>query len=316
MQFSQGLSWISEFPAGLPLFQAAGGSGVDFTTVRIVLNNPDGTIALDTVVNFPAGATDMELTLSVPLPASAPATGQPLALNLEYKNAAGVVVFRGGPVTVNAVPRPASGAAPPAAPVTIPIQYTGPGANAVAVRISPKSLTVNTGGTFNVTAVALDASGNPVPNTPVVFASQNQALAIVNAATGAGSAGATRGNVEIVAQLLTGPSDGASLTIQSPAAAIALASGSGQTGPVNANLANPVVARVTATDGLPSPGVAVTFAAQNGGSVGTATATTDATGNAQTTWKLGSTVGSTDPDRDGRRPFRLAGDFHSYRQVS
>ena len=52
----------------------------------------------------------------------------PLALNLRYVNAAGDTVFRGGPVTVTAVPA-TPGAGPPApAPVTIPITYTGPGA--------------------------------------------------------------------------------------------------------------------------------------------------------------------------------------------
>ncbi|MEA3245168.1 MAG: hypothetical protein U9Q74_03320, partial [Gemmatimonadota bacterium] len=97
---SQGIAFSTEFPAALPAFQAAGGSGVDFTRVRIVLNNPDGSVALDTVVDFPAGATELQLTLSVPLPASAPSTGLPLALNLKYVNAAGDTVFRGGPVTV------------------------------------------------------------------------------------------------------------------------------------------------------------------------------------------------------------------------
>src|SRR5690349_24229429 len=40
---------------------------------------------------------------------------------------------------------------------TIPITYTGPGANAVSVRINPPTLTVTTGAAFTFTAQALDA---------------------------------------------------------------------------------------------------------------------------------------------------------------
>jgi hypothetical protein len=281
---------VTAFPAALPAFQAAGGSGVAFERVRIVLNNPDGSVALDTVVTFPAGATELQLTLSVPLPASAPASGLPLALSLKYVNAAGDTVFRGGPVTVTAVPRTPGAGPPPPAPVTIPIAYTGPGANAVAVRISPKTLTVNTGGAFTFSAQALDASGAVVPNTPIVFAVTGPAT--INAATGAGTAGSTRGTATVTAQLLTGPTDAATVTIVSPPASLAAVSGGGQTANVNATLVNPVVVQVLAADGLPAPGVAVAFAAQHGGSVGAASVTTGADGLAQTTWKLGPTAGA------------------------
>ena len=291
VQYSQALSWISEFPSGVPAFQAAGGSGVSFTKVRVILNFPNGSVALDTVVSFPAGTDELTVTLSVALPASTPAGGQPLALNLKYVNAAGNTVFRGGPVTVNAVPATPGSPAPPASPVVIPITYTGPGANATSVVISPRTLTVNTGGAFQFSAVALDASGTPVPNTPIVFVAQNTTLAVVNAATGVGTAGSTRGTTDIVAQLLTGQTDAAALTIQAPASSIAAVSGGDQAGPVGALLTQPVVVHVTATDGQPAPGVAVTFAAENGGTVGAATVTTDAGGNAQTTWRLGGSVG-------------------------
>lgn len=288
---SQGIAFLTQFPAALPLFQAAGGA-VEFTKVRILLNNPDGSVALDTVVTFPAGATELQLTLTVPLPASAPASGVPLGLNLDYQNASGVTVFHGGPVTVTAVPTRAGSGPPPPSQVTIPISYTGPGANATRVAISPKTLTVNTGQSFTFTAQAFDAAGNVLPNTPVVFTTNSASFATVNAATGAGLAGPSRGSATITAQLLTGPTDAATLTIQSPPAGIAAVSGGGQTAPVGTTLPQPVVVRVTAADGLGAPGVPVSFAAGNGGSVGAATVTTDANGNAQTTWKLGNTVGT------------------------
>jgi hypothetical protein len=77
---------------------------VAFERVRITLRREDGSIALDTVVDFPAGADSLVLGLNVPLPPSAPSTGVPLSLNLGYVNAAGDTVFRGGPLAVTVTP--------------------------------------------------------------------------------------------------------------------------------------------------------------------------------------------------------------------
>ncbi|MEA3244570.1 MAG: hypothetical protein U9Q74_00290 [Gemmatimonadota bacterium] len=161
----------------------------------------------------------------------------------------------------------------------------------MAVRISPQTLTVNTGAPFAFTAQALDAGGRVVPNTPIVFVLSDPTKGTINAATGAGTAGSARGTTSVTAQLLTGPTDNATLTIVSPPASIAAVSGGGQTANVNATLTSPVVVKVTATDGGPAAGVAVAFAAQNGGTVGAASATTGSDGTAQTTWKLGPAPG-------------------------
>lgn len=150
--------------------------------VRIVLTNPDGSIALDRLVDFPPGQSELPVTLDVLLPASTPASGAPMTLTLDYIDADGVVVFHGGPVTILAVPKTTDGAPPPS-PVTIPIAYTGPGANATGVRINPGTLTVNTGAAFRFTADALDADGRVVSNTPIVYAVQGPG-ATINAATG------------------------------------------------------------------------------------------------------------------------------------
>lgn len=289
---SQALAFVAEFPSGLPVFQAAGGSGVAFVKVHVVLTNPDGSVALDRWVEFPAGQSEVQVTLDVPLPADAPSGGVPLALTLDYVNADGVVVFHGGPATVIAVPRRSDGSVPPPSSVTVPISYTGPGANAARVEITPAAQTVNTGAAFTFTARAFDALNNVLANTPVVFTSQNAALATINASTGAGTAGAARGSVAIVAQLLTGQSATATLTIVSPPAAIAAVSGGGQSGPTGTALAQPIVAKVTAADGLPAQGVTVAFAAQNGGTTGAASVVTGADGLAQTTWTLGPGVGA------------------------
>lgn len=257
----------------------------------MVLHHSDGTVALDTVIDFPAGTDSETVSLDVKLLPSAPASGEPLSLNLAYINAAGDTVFKGGPVGVTAAP---AGSGPPPPPVTIPVTYSGPGASAAGVAITPRSATVVAGGSFTFTAVAVDGSGNPVPSAPIVWNTLDPSIASVpNASVGFVTAGNTRGTARIVAQLLTGQIDQVSLTVLPNATAIAASSGSGQTAFANASLTNPLVVLVTAGDGLGVGGVTVNFAvATGGGSVGSASAVTNASGFAQTTWKLGSAVGT------------------------
>jgi alpha-tubulin suppressor-like RCC1 family protein len=292
VRIAHGLSFNTQFP---PAFQALGNGAstvVPFNRVHVVLHHSDVTVALDTTIDFPAGADSITVNLTVKLLDNAPPSGEPMTLNLGYLNAAGDTVFKGGPVSVTASPPPAGGGSNP--PVQVPVTYTGPGANAVGVQISPRSGTAVSGSTFSFTAVAVDGSGNTIPNTPIIWNTLDPSIAsIPSAAAGNVLAGNVRGSARIVAQLLTGPTDQVTLNVLLPAATIALQSGSGQSGLVGSTLANPLVALVTAADGFGVSGVTVTFAvASGGGSVGTATVVTDGAGLAQTTWKLGSTVGT------------------------
>jgi len=286
----QPIAWVAEWPTGTPAFQTSGDGATAFNRVRVLLHHPDGSVALDTLIAFPDGARDLTVTLPVRIPANTPPEGIPLDLNLRYVNARGDTVFRGGPARVTVVPtRPGAGPPPPAT-VTIPLRYTGQGANATSVVISPRALTANTGETFNVSAVALDANGAVIAGTPIAFSSDNETIARVDG-TGAGTAGAQRGSTTIRARLLTGQSDAAVLTVLSPPQRLAAVSGGGQQGPAGSQLPQPVVVQATARDGGPAADVAITFAASGGGLVGTATARTDAQGRAQTTWRLGTTPG-------------------------
>ncbi len=262
---------------------------VAFERVRITLRREDGSIAFDTVVVFPAGADELTLTLSVPLPASAPASGVPLSLNLGYVNAAGDTVFKGGPIPVTVTPTVA-GSAPPA-PVQVPVHYTGPGASATAVVIAPKTVTGTPGQGVSFSAQALSAIGQAVPGTPVVFTSSNSSVVTVNATSGAGQL-IGRGTAKVYAQLLTGPTDSATVTVSLPAAQLVLTSGSGQTAAAGATLAQPVVAKVQATDGVGVGGVTVAFAASGGGTVSPASAISAADGTVSAQWKLGPTPGA------------------------
>ena len=290
LRFARGISWNAIFPEVLSQVGVSGTGVVPFTRVHVVLRRADNSIALDTVIDFPASASSVPVTLTVPLAAGAPATGEVLSLNLGYINAAGDTVFRGGPTPVLAAPTVPGAPAPP--PVSIPVSYTGPGATATILRISPRQLAVGAGNTFNFSAIASGPSG-AIPGTPIVWISLDQSLATISSpGAGAGSALTVRGSVRIVAQLLTGPADTATLIIQPTPANITLVSGNTQTGPTGSLLAQQVTVLVKATDGLPVQGVSVSFAAANGGVVGAATVATDVNGIAQTTWRLGTLVGA------------------------
>lgn len=291
VRYARALSFQSVFPGNASL--VSGGSGlVAFTKVRVVLHRADGTVALDTVVNFPSGLDSLAVSLSVTLAPGAPATGEQLTMNLGYVNAAGDTVFKGGPVTVLAMPAVAGQGPPPS--VQVPLTYTGPGANASRVVISPRTLAVWEGDGFTFSAVAQDAAGATLTGTPVVWTALDPALARLAApAAGAGTAGTTRGTARIVAQLLTGPVDTVTVRILLRAATIATVSGDAQSGIVGTALAQPLVTRVTARDGVGVAGVSVSFAVVTGaGSVGAATVTTDTAGRASTTWTLGAATGA------------------------
>ncbi|MCX5762290.1 MAG: Ig-like domain-containing protein, partial [Gemmatimonadetes bacterium] len=262
---------------------------VAFERVRITLRREDGTIALDTVVDFPAGADSLTLSLVVPLAANAPASGVPLSLNLGYVNAAGDTVFKGGPFPVTVTP--STGGAPPP-PVQVPVHYTGTGASAASVVISPKTVNGTAGQTTTFSAQALASNGQVIAGTPVVFTSSNAGVVRVNATTGAADL-LGRGTARVYAQLLTGLIDSATVSVILPAARLELVSGSAQTAPASTTLPQPVIARVLASDGVAVSGVTVTFAVTSGGgSVTPATAVSAADGSVSASWKLGSTVGA------------------------
>jgi hypothetical protein len=265
-------------------------SQVAFERVRVTLRREDGSIALDTVVDFPAGAESLTVALSVPLAASAPASGVPLNLNLGYVNAAGDTVFKGGPIPMTVVPATRNGAPPP--PVQVPVQYTGTGANATRVAITPKTVNGVGGQSTTFTAQALGATGAPIAGTPIVFTSTNPAV-IRFADPGSGVASFVgRGTARVIAQLLTGPADTATVAVTLPAARIELAAGGGQEAAAGTTLPAAVRARVVASDGVGVGGISVAFAVSDGGTVTPATAVSSADGSVSATWTLGLPSGA------------------------
>jgi hypothetical protein len=289
-RYARGLAFDPIFP---PAFQAVGGSSsgvVQFTRVHVVLDHSDGTVALDTTIDFPSGSDSLTVDLTVKLLDNAPSTGEPMSLNLGYLNAAGDTVFKGGPVSVTAAPPAVPGQPNP--PVKVPVAYTGPGASAVSVAISPRTQTITAGSPFSFTAIAKDGSGTAVA-APIIWNSLDPSIAtIASAAAGSGSAGSTRGTAHIIAQLFSGAADTVLVNVLLPASQIIAQSGGAQSGIVGTNLTNPLIVKVAAVDGIGVAGATVNFAvASGGGSVGTATAVSDINGLAQTTFKLGTGTG-------------------------
>ena len=264
---------------------------VQFEKVRVVLHRADGSVALDTTVLFPVGADSVALAANVQLAPSSGSGGEVFKLDLGYLNSAGEVVFKGGPVDLTVLPK-GSGQSPP--PVQIPVKYSGPGASATKVVVSPRSITVTEGQGFAFTAAAMDASGAVIANTPIIWASLDPTRAVLGASSaGTGRALTLRGEARIAAQLLTGPADTVIVSVLLLPRTIALQSGDGQKGAVSTALAQPIAVKVVASDGVAAPGVNVTFAvATGGGSVAQATVATDASGIASTAWTLGPASGA------------------------
>ncbi len=281
---ARGFSFVTTFPGGAPTSNLIGDL-VPFTKVRVQLRNSAGDLALNRVVDFPSDATEVELSLTVPLASSTP---EVMALSLAYANAAGDTVFRAGPVDVTLAP--ARRGEPPPQPVEVEAEYTGPGAQATRVDISVGADTVVSGDAFSFTATAFDGQMTPVGDVPIGWRSLTPALATVTAvASGSGVTLAGRGVARIEAFLPTGATDTVMIEVLPRAATLEIASGNNQVAPAGATLPLPVVARVRATDNLPMAGVAVTFVPGAGASVGQATVITDANGLASTTWTLGTT---------------------------
>jgi len=172
--------------------------------------------------------------------------------------------------------------------------YVGPGANAARIDVSPPSLTMNPGDQATLTASAFTAANAPIANAPFRWRSLNSQVAVfpdersgVIRAVGQGS---TQVIVSIEGIQVIGS---AQVTVALTPTAILLVSGGGQGAQTGAALPNPVVLRLVA-GGLPVPGATVSFSLSGSGAgiLSATSVTTDANGEAQVRWTLGSAAGT------------------------
>ncbi len=264
------------------------GSVVDFDRVRVVLLRANGDTAVDRMVPFPPESTTVRLSVSVPLSEEATSQGEPLAATLKYLNAIGDTVFSGGPIQIVARPSSNPGPAP-----DVPLDYTGPGANAASIVIAPDSFTGTIGQGNTFTAVVRDSANSILLSAPVAFTSTDSARVRVNLRSGVTNLVGARGSAIIIAQTLTGQADSAVVNITPTASAVVLVSGGNQQVRAGEVFPAPIRIRVNAVDGLGVSGVPVDFAVtQGGGSVTPLSAVTDANGEAVATWTAGATAGA------------------------
>lgn len=288
---ADGLSFVGLFPGPLANVSEGAGSIVPFDRVRVFFRRADGSVALDRIIPFPAGVDTVAVSLSVTLSSRAPVEGEPLDLFLRYLNATGDTVFSGGPVQVLAVP--AERGAPPPLPATVPLVYTGPGANAVGIRIVPETLSVVAGDAIAFTAQALDAQQAVIANAPITFTSLDTTRATV-ALGGTGTTRPSRGVARIRAELVTeAASDTAVVLIAPRPATLTVVGGGNQAAPVNGALADSVRLQLLATDGLGIGGATIALAVTTGGgTLSSATVVTDVNGDAAFAWTLGNLAGA------------------------
>src|SRR5512143_1865702 len=264
-------------PSGLSL--AAFNLAVD--NVRLIVVRPPADSVFDDVFTFPVNQSSLSISASVPLQQS-PETFQ---VTLQLLSGTTPLFAGSQAVTVTAGDTPT--------PTPIPTgTYIGPGQNVTSLTIGPLDSVLTQGGTLQFRLTAKDAQGAIVPTFYASWTTSDTNVVKVDG-TGVLTAPFTRATVSVLAHTPNNVSASTPITFAPAATAISIVSGCNQGAPPGGQLPQPVVAKVTAGDGLGVRGVAVTFTAPPGGAVVPTQAVTDANGLAQTVVTLGSTPGPT-----------------------
>ena len=249
-------------------------------------------IEADTLGNGSSGnetdSTAGSVTVGFPIQGA----GTTYQVTLAAVNQSGDTTYRGGPATFGSTDVSAAGA------VTVSLQasYVGPGANAVRVVASPRTLNLianSPNAQGQLSATAYDPSGAALPKALLQWTSADPTIANVDGDLGTVFAAGKRGSTTVTVTALGAarPSDAVTVNVSLPAQAIVLVSGGGQTGPISKALPNPIVVKAVASDGIPVAGATINFQAQGAGFASPSSAVTNSSGVAQTTWTLGTVIG-------------------------
>ncbi|HYV96978.1 MAG TPA: putative Ig domain-containing protein [Gemmatimonadaceae bacterium] len=282
---------------------------VSFDKVHVVVSRTNGTVALDTTITAGSGGRGAsnsvsngadvtstavrasvvgtgqgDITLIVPVSKNAPASGEEFSIVLHFLSN-NSEVFTGGPIHV-------IGVAGSSAAVDVSTEYSGPGATATHVTVTPSNTSAAAGTQLNFTAKAFDANNTELTGTPVAWSSLDATLAqVADPAVGRATFGPARGNAHIRATLPNGVFADATIAVTPVASAISRESGNAQTATIGSALPQPLVVKTTASDGGTAGGVVVTFAITSGGGVlSSATATTGTDGLGSVTYTCGTSA--------------------------
>ena len=245
--------------------------------VRVVVIRPRTDTLADVSQAFSATATSVRLDVPVRLER----TTEDLEVNLELY-AGSILLFSGADTA-----RVAAGTSNPVS--QIPVRYKGPGANLASFTLGPRDTLVPAGGVFAFTASAVDSQQAPVAQ---FYLSWSATAGTIDAA-GQFTAPALADTVWVRAVTPTQIWDSTRVFVTGLPAALTIASGDGQTGLTGSRLPLPLAVQVRDANNQPVPGVVAAFSVlTGGGSVDSATATTDAQGIARSGATLGPTQGT------------------------
>ncbi len=262
----------------IPAGARTGGLVLDSVAIRVA--RTDGSTVTRFAKRFPVDSAQLSLT-----------SPQFLLSGLSEDFDVTVDLFAGGVLLFSGTSRVTVGAAIGSPPFQVPVSYQGPGLQVASVQIQPRDTMLTAGAVVAFRVTALDSLAVPVTQFYVGWSS-TASPEIVDA-SGTVTAPALRDTVFLRVQTPTGIADSTRIILLPQPTQLLKSGGDNQTGGTGAALAQPLAVQVRASDNLPVPGVVVGFAATTGGgSVDSATATTDAQGIARSGATLGATVGA------------------------
>ncbi|HWA16175.1 MAG TPA: hypothetical protein VG817_07075, partial [Gemmatimonadales bacterium] len=247
--------------------------------VRVVVVRQPSDTVVDTVAAFQPTDTELRLDLRIALQSSR----ETMAVTLNLLSGT-TLLFSG---TEDVEVRQGTGNTP----TSIPVTYSGPGANATSLALAPDT-TLTVGATVQMRAIARDIEGVDVGQFYLNWSLVGSAPGASIDASGLLHAPTTPGSFFVRGITPAGLRDSVGITVVPAPSSLAKSSGDGQTAAPGERLPNPLVVLVTGAGGAPVPGVTVSFAATTGGgTVDSATATTDANGLARSGVTLGQAAG-------------------------
>ena len=161
---------------------------------------------------------------------------------------------------------------------------------ATTIVITPSPVTLAAlGRTQQLTAVVKDQRGSVITGAVVAWSGSSPAASV----SATGLVAALANGTAIVTATSGTATQHVSVTVAQVGALITQVSGNGQAGTVGQPLPQPLIVQVSDSTGHLVAGLTVSFAVTGGGgSVGTPSAPTNASGQAQTTWTLGTAAGT------------------------
>ena len=256
---------------------------LDVNTVHLVIVRPPSEILKDTTVAFPAGVDTLSIELDVDLKAAE----ETLQAQVELRD--NDILLFSGTQTVLAKRGQTTGGSDGG---TVTLSYAGPGNGAATLSIVQRTPAIATGGTIQLATSVLDAQGQPVTGLPLSWTSGDATRLTIDANGVARSIGKP-GTVWAKVEGLNGSKDSVTVAISQQATKLTVVSGNAQAVTAGAPLGAPMVVRVADALDQAMPSAKVAWRVKSGGgSIGADTTTSDASGDAQTTYTSGTTSGT------------------------